>query len=78
MPIYEYACTACSHEFEMLVRSDTVPQCPRCQSTQLTKLLSVFATSADSASAVLPPSPCGSCATPGAHGGCPFAPGGKR
>jgi hypothetical protein len=44
----------------------------------LTKLLSVFATSADSASAVLPPSPCGSCATPGAHGGCPFGPGERR
>ncbi|WP_370871044.1 zinc ribbon domain-containing protein [Hydrogenophaga sp.] len=73
MPMYEYACSDCSHEFEALVRSDTVPTCPRCQSTRLTKLLSVFATPTGSASAVLPLPSCGSCVSPGAHSGCPLA-----
>lgn len=75
MPMYEYACSDCNHEFETLVRSDTVPQCPQCQSTRLTKLLSVFATSTDRAPAALPLPSCGSCASPGAHNGCPFTPG---
>ncbi len=31
MPIYEYRCQACGHEFEKLVRlSDPVPPCPSC------------------------------------------------
>jgi putative FmdB family regulatory protein len=46
MPIYEYACQDCGKEFELLVRSDTVPACPQCHTTHLEKKLSVFATSA--------------------------------
>jgi len=30
MPIYEYHCPACEADFELLVRSDTVPRCPQC------------------------------------------------
>lgn len=30
MPIYEYVCTACSHEFEKLVRRNVTPPCPSC------------------------------------------------
>jgi putative FmdB family regulatory protein len=30
MPIYEYACSACAHEFEKLVRKDATPTCPAC------------------------------------------------
>ena len=30
MPIYEYLCTACAHEFEKLVRRDAAPSCPAC------------------------------------------------
>jgi len=30
MPIYEYLCTACAHEFEKLVRRDATPSCPAC------------------------------------------------
>jgi putative FmdB family regulatory protein len=32
VPIYEYSCSACSHEFEKLVRGDTTPppSCPSC------------------------------------------------
>ena len=39
MPIYEYTCGKCGHEFETLVRSDAVPDCPHCHSTDLAKRL---------------------------------------
>lgn len=40
MPMYEYHCPACDQNFEMLVRSSTVPTCPHCGSTNLTKCVS--------------------------------------
>jgi len=73
MPIYEYACAECGHEFEALVRSDTTPECPDCHSTELRKLLSVFATTATSTEAApAMPSPCGSCPNRGGPGACAF------
>lgn len=68
MPIYEYACRACGHEFETLVRSSDVPACASCSSTDLEKKLSVF--SAQSGAADPAPSPCGSCGHPGGPGSC--------
>ena len=45
MPIYEYRCTACSHEFERLIRpGDAAPACPQCRATELERLLSLAAT----------------------------------
>ncbi len=73
MPMYEYACSGCSHKFETLVRAGSVPQCPICHSTQLEKLLSVFATTGDSGKAEsVMPSPCGSCGHPDGPGSCRF------
>ncbi len=71
MPIYEYACQDCGREFEMLVRSDTVPECPQCHSAQLKKQLSVFAT-ADAQARAMPVAagPCGSCGHPDGPGSC--------
>jgi putative FmdB family regulatory protein len=43
MPIFEYACRACGHEFETLVRASDTPSCERCASNELDKKLSVFA-----------------------------------
>ena len=40
MPIYEYACRSCAHEFEALVLKTTVPVCPECESVDLERLLS--------------------------------------
>lgn len=37
MPIYQYECTDCGQTFELLVRSDTIPQCSHCGSQQLRK-----------------------------------------
>lgn len=44
MPIYEYRCADCAHEFELLVlRTSPVPACPACSSQSLEQLLSGFA-----------------------------------
>ncbi len=46
MPIYEYVCTACKHDFEKLVRSmdeQKPPPCPACQGNAVVRKLSVFA-----------------------------------
>jgi putative FmdB family regulatory protein len=51
MPMYEYKCSECEHQFEELVSSGTVSvACPKCGSEKTQKLLSVFAASAGSAS----------------------------
>ena len=41
MPIYEYSCRACGHQFESLVLRAETPGCPSCQSEDLEKLLSL-------------------------------------
>jgi len=41
MPIYEFSCTACGQEFEVLVLKSTVPACPKCHSENLQRRLSV-------------------------------------
>lgn len=71
MPIYEYACHQCGHEFEALVRQSTVPECPSCHSTELDKLLSVFATAGSEADS-MPESPCGTCGNPDGPGSCRY------
>ena len=45
MPIHEYACRNCGHEFEFLLLPShkTTPECPECHSQDLEKLLSGFA-----------------------------------
>jgi putative FmdB family regulatory protein len=41
MPIYEYSCRSCSHQFEALVRGTKQPVCPECASEDLERLLSL-------------------------------------
>ena len=43
MPIFEYQCDKCEHEFELLILGSTQPECPACGSgsDRLTKLFSV-------------------------------------
>lgn len=43
MPIHDYRCSACGQQFELLVRSSTVPTCPHCANTALDKLVSLTA-----------------------------------
>ena len=45
MPIYEYICEKCHHQFEALVpNSNSVPEdgCPKCHSAKLKRKLSTF------------------------------------
>jgi putative FmdB family regulatory protein len=75
MPIYEFACQRCGHEFETLTRASVEPECPSCHSHDLAKKLSVFAT-ASSAEGRVPETaaagPCGTCGHPGGPGACAF------
>lgn len=41
MPIFEYKCRQCSHQFEKLVRNEVLPACPACQNADVEKLLSL-------------------------------------
>jgi putative FmdB family regulatory protein len=44
MPIYEFSCTQCRHEFELLIRSKKASaECPKCGSGKIVRKLSVFA-----------------------------------
>lgn len=43
MPIYEYVCQACGHEFELLQRMEAPPPdtCPACQAPEVRKRISL-------------------------------------
>ena len=45
MPIYEYRCESCGHQFETLQRisDDPLKECPACENTALRKLISPVA-----------------------------------
>ena len=52
MPIYEFQCLACGHEFEELVRSANDAEglvCPQCNRPEVKKMISSFATQFTSA-----------------------------
>lgn len=70
MPIFEYACRACSHEFETLVRGAETPGCERCGSAELEKKLSVFAAQKGGAAPAMAAGPCGACGHPNGPGSC--------
>ena len=46
MPIFEYVCKHCGHEFETIVRGSQKAQCPKCEGSRLEQKLSVFAVAA--------------------------------
>jgi len=41
MPLYEYTCEKCQHEFETLAYDGEKVECPECQSTRLERRFSV-------------------------------------
>lgn len=48
MPIYEYKCRECGHEYEELVFSrDATPPCPKCTSEKTEKLMSACSAKVD-------------------------------
>ena len=49
MPIYEYRCRDCAHEFEQYVPSAaTAVACPSCATSRVTRKLSVFSLKGES------------------------------
>ena len=74
MPIFEYICQECHHQFEALVFGKQRAKCPKCEATKLDPQLSVFAVSAKGASAsragAAPAGACGSCGDPRGPGAC--------
>ena len=71
MPIYEYTCKDCSHEFEALVYGREKAECPKCHGKRLTPRLSVFAVAGKSgSSAGTETGACGSCGDPRGPGSC--------
>jgi putative FmdB family regulatory protein len=73
MPIFEYVCQDCQHEFEALVFGRDKAACPKCQSKKLSPQLSVFAVSAKghhAGASSAPAGACGSCGDPRGPGAC--------
>lgn len=67
MPIYEYKCNVCEHEFEELVFSAgaEAPVCPECKSPDTERILSSFSKGASFADPVLATPPSGDCGSSG-------------
>lgn len=75
MPLYEYACKECAHEFEALVHASETPECPACHATALDRRLSVFAAHTNGAGSgaserMMGTGACGSCGDPRGPGAC--------
>jgi len=75
MPIFEYICQECQHEFETLVFGRDKAKCPKCQSQKLSPQLSVFAMSTkgmprSSANTSAAAGSCGSCGDLRGPGAC--------
>jgi putative FmdB family regulatory protein len=66
MPLYEYRCSHCGQNFELLRKmgdADTGLECPKCQSSQVSRQLSTFAPHMGSPAGATAPcgAPAGSC-----------------
>jgi putative FmdB family regulatory protein len=73
MPLFEYTCQSCGHQFEHLTRADREAACPTCNGRALNKHLSTFAVGANGSGArtdFAAPGPCGSCGDPRGPGAC--------
>jgi putative FmdB family regulatory protein len=65
VPLFEYECRKCGHQFEALVTMSRTPACPKCQSQDLEKRVSAAALAGVSGSSSSRPA--GECR---ASGGC--------
>jgi putative FmdB family regulatory protein len=71
MPIFEYVCRECNHEFEALIYGSEKAACPKCHSRRLAPQLSVFAVAAKGSSTpTRSVGACGSCGDPRGPGSC--------
>jgi putative FmdB family regulatory protein len=52
MPLYEYKCSGCGQQFELLIlRASQIAACPSCASESVERILSMFAVTSDSSRA---------------------------
>jgi putative FmdB family regulatory protein len=71
MPIFEYVCQQCKHEFETIVLGTKKAACPKCESKRLSQQLSSFAVRGEkSREAPSGSGACGSCGDPRGPGAC--------
>ena len=71
MPIYEYHCRDCDHDFEALVRGRRTPACPACDSDALHRRQSAFAVGRTAISVPAHTAgSCGTCGDPRGPGAC--------
>ena len=69
MPMYDFRCPDCGHEFEELVFGSRLPkQCPSCGGDGIERKVSTFATRTGRSGGGAPPISSGSCG-----GGSPFS-----
>lgn len=63
MPIYEFICNSCDHEFEAIVSSTdtTSVVCDSCQSNDVKKIMSASSIKLGGSAAPLGPAPAGGC-----------------
>ena len=71
MPIFEYVCQQCKHQFEAIVLGTQKAACPKCESKRLSQQLSSFAVRGEkSQQSASPGGACGSCGDPRGPGSC--------
>jgi putative FmdB family regulatory protein len=74
VPLYEYVCNSCAHQFEELVFGKATPACRSCGSADVEKQMSVVAVGrsrgSEGAAAAQAVSPCGRCGDPRGAGSC--------
>jgi len=64
MPIYEYSCDKCEHQFEKLVfNSSEKIECPKCKSKKVNRMMSAFAFSVGGNFKSTAGSSCGTCSS---------------
>ncbi|MDX2111087.1 MAG: zinc ribbon domain-containing protein [Verrucomicrobiota bacterium] len=70
MPIYEYHCESCEHDFELLVNASSTPECPDCHSKKLSKKFSTFAAAGTQTRVAAPHKHTPTCGCGKPHGSC--------
>lgn len=70
MPLYEYHCRKCEHDFEAIVFDGEEVECPECQGRKVERLLSVPAKPRSESPSPLPMR-CNSSGPPCGAPGCP-------
>ena len=68
MPIFEYRCRQCGHDFERIVTGSDTPGCPACHAPTVEKRLSAFAVGRTDGMAAS--GACGTCGDPRGPGAC--------